>query len=144
MWTSTIMNLEDYIELVECYKKVALTGPPKSGKTTLANQIKDRSIIHADDYSHLTWQEQAIAPLVKAATLDKFLIEGIQVPRALRKGLEIQIVICLGMSLEPLSLYQIGTAESIRTILTEWSRSPTGEDIPIVYLNQAIPVPSIA
>ena len=52
------MNLEDYIELVECYKKVALTGPPKSGKTTLANQIKDRSIIHADDYSHLTWQEK--------------------------------------------------------------------------------------
>jgi len=137
----TIMNLDDYIELVEGYKKVALTGPPKSGKTTLANEIKDRPIIHTDDYAHLAWKDQATAPLIKTATLDKFLIEGVQVPRALRKGLEIQIVICLGMSLEPLNTYQAGTAKSIRTILAEWSRSSMGEAIPIVYLNQAILIP---
>ena len=138
------MNLEDYIELVECYKKVALTGPPKSGKTTLANEIKDRPIIHTDDFMHLSWKEQALAPRIKAASLDTFLIEGIQVPRILRKGLDIQIVICLGESIEPLNTHQVDAANSIRTVLTEWSRSSLGESVPIVYLNQAISVPSLA
>ena len=135
------MNLDDYIELVEGYKKVALTGPPKSGKTTLANEIKDRPIIHTDDFIHLSWKEQVLASRIKAASLDTFLIEGIQVPRILRKGLDIQIVICLGKSIEPLNTHQVDTAKSIRTILAEWSRSSMGEAIPIVYLNQAILIP---
>ena len=138
------MNLEDYIELVECYKKVALTGPPKSGKTTLANEIKDRPIIHTDDFIHLSWKEQVLASRIQAASLDTFLIEGIQVPRILRKGLDIQIVICLGESIEPLNTRQIGVGKSVRTVLTEWSRSSLGESVPIVYLNQAISVPSLA
>ena len=137
MWTSTIMNLEDYIELVACYKKVALTGPPKSGKTILANQIKDRSIIHADDY------RTDLAPGIEAVKLNMFLIEGVQVPRILSKGLDVQIVICLNKSLESLDAYQRDTAKSVHSILTEWSRSSIGEDTPIVYLNQPIAVPSV-
>jgi len=137
------MNLDDYIELVECYKKVALTGPPKSGKTTLANEIKDRPIVHTDDYMHLSWKDQALVPCAETAKLDTFLIEGIQVPRILRKGLEIQIVICLGESIEPLNTRQIGVAKSVRTVLTEWSRSSLGESVPIVYLKQAISIPSL-
>lgn len=72
-------------------KRIAITGSPKSGKTTYANKLGERlgvNVIHTDDYMDMGWSEaseHAAAVMLRPATV---VTEGVAVPRALRKMLE--------------------------------------------------------
>lgn len=86
--------------------RIAIVGPPKSGKTTLANahEAYGYTIICTDQWKHLTWSAQplaAMAALVEAGR--KVVIEGMLVPRLLKHGLDVDMIILLPKPHEPLT-----------------------------------------
>jgi hypothetical protein len=110
-------------ELLDKYDKVAVAGAPKTGKTTLVQSVRaDRPILHTDDYiSGRTWDEQLDALMAAVEGLDRFLVEGVQVPRMLRKGMVVDAV--FELTNEPflhLSPGQRRLASTMRKILREW------------------------
>src|SRR5574343_619961 len=72
-------------------KRIAITGSPKSGKTTYANRLAERhgvSVIHTDDYIPMGWSEASLHAADVMAKPTTFVTEGVRVPHALRKMLE--------------------------------------------------------
>jgi len=79
-----ITKKEDEEKIIK--EKIAIAGVPKAGKTTLTKTMKSESIYHTDDLIELGWSEAS----QEASTWfnkDEFIIEGVAVPRALRKWL---------------------------------------------------------
>lgn len=87
-----------FTEALARYGRVAITGAPKSGKTTICQRVDQtvRPLIHGDDYLHLGWSEssQKMADIVNAIR-GPMVVEGVQVPRALRKGMLVDVVVWL-------------------------------------------------
>jgi hypothetical protein len=113
------------------YKRIAITGAPGTGKTSYSNQVTDRPVIHTDDWMTQPWDEVPL--LVKAKcdeTPDAFIVEGVQVPRTLRKGLEVDAVLYLSKPLEPQTPAQIALGKGLTTTLSEWAQ--THPNVPIL------------
>jgi len=76
-------------------KNVLIIGPPASGKTTLANELRKQNtkhvVFHSDDYMHFGY-EQALYVLMDDAELINppfnTIVEGVQGYRMLRKGIQ--------------------------------------------------------
>lgn len=66
--------------------RVCITGGPKTGKTTLSKDFEN--VIHCDDFiaSH-GWSEASAHIATLMLEDGPWTIEGVQVPRALRKAL---------------------------------------------------------
>ncbi len=109
--------------------KVAITGAPRSGKTTLANRIVGEShtpqtVSHTDDFKHLSWSDQSLAT---ATALNwNEVIEGTTVARGLRKWLKanpvgrpVDTLFYLPTPREQLTPGQAGMASGIDTVLRE-------------------------
>ena len=72
------------------YRAIYVVGGPGSGKTTLAENLTaflDDSYadIHGDDIIRLPWDQQPAAVAQEFALYERFVAEGINVSRALRK-----------------------------------------------------------
>lgn len=117
--------------LLRRYDRVAIVGGPRMGKSTLAQSVKtDRPVIGADDYKDMPWEEIPLAMIRDIAPLPRFLVEGVMVPRALRKGLEVDAVVLLTVPKVPNRLPgQIAMAKGVRTVFDEWHRAHT--DVPV-------------
>lgn len=84
--------------LADCltrYKRIAICGAPETGKTTLTQHVVDRLVIRTDDFKGLPWGDQPRAVIEACSSFDSFVVEGIQVARALRKKLEVDVLIWL-------------------------------------------------
>jgi adenylate kinase family enzyme len=104
---------------LEC-PRIAIVGGPRTGKTTLAATVTDRPIIHTDDYIGVGWDA---APEVLNATArmhERFVIEGVQVARCLRKGLEVDHVIVLLSAKRLRTPRQVAMAKGVYTVFREW------------------------
>jgi dephospho-CoA kinase len=71
-------------------KRIAVVGGPRTGKTTLAGKLaRDTGLplIASDDFKDLGWSEasQHVADLL--AKNEPAIVEGVAVPRAIRKAL---------------------------------------------------------
>lgn len=72
-------------------KRIAITGGPRTGKTTLAAKLAKESslpIVCTDDFKELGWSEASTHVANLIAKSEPAIIEGVAVPRALRKALE--------------------------------------------------------
>lgn len=67
--------------------KIAIAGSPKAGKTTYSETLPGK-IKHTDDLISLGWSEASEAASLWFDDEDIDAIEGVAVPRALRKWLE--------------------------------------------------------
>lgn len=113
------------------YPRVAITGAPKTGKTTVTEQVTDRPVIHTDDWKDQPWAE--VPELVRAACEQAggaFLVEGVQVPRTLRKGLEVDAVVYLSQPQATQTKAQLAMGRALTTVLSEWSS--THPNVPIL------------
>jgi hypothetical protein len=131
------------------YDRIAVTGCPRSGKSTLcklAEQYPKRTVIHTDSYKGLDWSEaSAMVAKIVNETPGKVVIEGVAVPRALRKGMDVDAVISLSRmdkgsvvgALEPLSSGRLSMGKSVHTVLDEWKQS--NPDVPVLYAPPAAP-----
>lgn len=84
--------------ILKRYDRVVVTGPSGCGKSTLSDevQIDDRPILRSDDFKHYDF-ESVPFEIIKAANEagNKWVAEGVMLPRALRKGLECDAVVYL-------------------------------------------------
>ncbi len=68
--------------------RLVITGGPLSGKTTLADTlgvILKVPVYHTDELKHLEWSAASEAASYWFSRPDPWIIEGVAVPRALRK-----------------------------------------------------------
>jgi hypothetical protein len=82
-------------EALDQHARIAITGGPWTGKTTLVEGVNDREIVHTDVFKDEPWDAQPDLIIAACAPHARFVVEGCQVPRALRKGLEVDVVIWL-------------------------------------------------
>jgi hypothetical protein len=92
------MPVDFFAEALANFGRIAITGGPRTGKSTLVQRVDPttRPVLHGDDYIHLGWSESSQALCDAAnAIYGPVVIEGVQVPRALRKGMRVDVVIWL-------------------------------------------------
>ncbi len=125
------MTTEDWfrLKLLE-FPRIAIAGGPRTGKTTLSRIVVDRPVEHTDDYMQYAWED--VPPLVihKLANVPRFVVEGVQVPRCLRKGLRVDAVVWLDQPLVPLSEGQRTMMKGVRTVFLQWCA--TNENVPVI------------
>lgn len=107
-------------ELLRKYNRLAIAGGPHVGKTTLARLVTDRPVVHTDDLMHLDWDTVPPAIIVACATHERFVVEGVQVPRALRKGLTVDAVVWLDRPHTPLSKGQAAMSKGVLNVFCQW------------------------
>ena len=108
-----------FAQVLAKYDKIAIAGGPKSGKTTLSNLARDHHVVHTDDYRD-SWDTAPEDAMKDLEGHDKWIIEGIQVGRCLRKGLKPDIVIWSGEPRKALSPGQKVMSKGCKTIFHDW------------------------
>lgn len=123
-----------FADVLKRYNRIAVVGGPRAGKTTLVRAARSHSKIHTDDYRTRSWA--AVPHALIADVLDlaedtpKFIVEGVQVARALRKGLEVDVVLVLNEPLTELTTAQEGMRKGVMTVLADWYKDR--KDVPIL------------
>jgi predicted GTPase len=113
--------------LIGRYDRVAIVGGPRTGKSTLANAVRDRPVIPTDSYMDLPW-EDVPAKVIEAAGAagGRFVVEGVQAARALRKGLEVDAVIVMTQPKTALTSGQAAMGKGVMTVFEEWRGNNPG------------------
>jgi hypothetical protein len=117
---------EDYLQqALYRHWRVAVVGGPGCGKTTavakcVIHELSTRKILHTDDFKSLPWSDQPLKIIEWADKNHSFLIEGIQVARALRKGLQVDFVYAMFNPKMDLTPGQTSLLKGVRTIFDEW------------------------
>lgn len=123
-------------QVLKDFDRIAITGTPRGGKSTLS-KWSDRKVIHTDDFKDKEWSEASQFVADQCNKLQgKFVVEGVSVPRALRKGLKVDVVVLLVDPLQLLTKGQLSMAKSVKTVLDEWAAK--NPDVPIL-IAPAIP-----
>ena len=118
--------------------RICITGGPRTGKTTLADEMTPRlpiaehiaaggCAIHCDDFISMGWSESSAHVATLIDRPGPWLAEGVQVPRALRKFIEAhpgvkpcdRLVILRNAPHEPWTPGQARMAKGIDTVLAE-------------------------
>lgn len=114
-------------DLMSRYNRIAIAGGPRCGKTTLAtfarDQIGDRSVFTHDDFKGFEWSAVPEAMMGATQSRERFVIEGVNVARALRKGLEVDAVVYLHKARVPRVKGQISMAKGVHTVFMQWRES---------------------
>lgn len=103
------------------------------GKTTFADLVDDRPVIHTDAFMAMRWEDVPDAVLTRIMGLTPFLLEGVMVPRVLRRAIRdrgipkiCDLVIMLETQWKVLSPRQEGMSKSVHTIFDEWMELDRG------------------
>lgn len=106
------------------YPRLAIAGGSCCGKTTMAwhifGRFPDRKLFVHDDFKRFEWPVVPHAMIAAAQAETRFVIEGVNVARALRKGMKVDAVIYLYKPRVPRIKGQITQAKGIHTVLSEW------------------------
>jgi hypothetical protein len=114
------------------YPRIAIAGGPRTGKSSIASTITDRPVIATDDYMRLPWDDVPRAVIAQAsASGARFVVEGVQVTRALRKGLQVDAVVWLDTPHVELTGAQQGMRTGMETVFREWQQMPEGKVVPV-------------
>lgn len=122
----------EFQALLDRHARIALTGMVKSGKSLLLDETEyDRFRFHTDSLgpSGERWEDYPRAVLDAVSGLDAFLLTGMQVPRILRKGLEVDCLLWLNRPLHPLTRKQLAFSRGARTIMHKWRKTRPEVDV---------------
>lgn len=115
------------------YPRIAITGGPRVGKTWLANTYGlDREVVHTDTWQGVEWDKQPALIVAACEPLPRFLLEGVQVPRALRKGLQIDALLWLDCPAAPQTPAQRAMGKAVATVLRTIRSQLT---IPVIFVD---------
>lgn len=131
------MTPKRFRELLDIYPRLALSGVVQSGKTLLTPVATDRRVVHTDDIREMG--VRFIDVPAKAIEMlegeEKFLVAGVQVPRALRKGLKVDALVWLDQPLSALLPAQEAFGRGVRGIMHQWrNKNPR---IPVYFCSRA-------
>lgn len=113
--------------------RVAICGPAKTGKSTLASTVQDgRDVVHTDDFIGILPETGGGAIIAESlAGKTAFVLEGVKAANALRAGLVVDAVIWLS---QPKAEWRSGhsvQAKGCQTVFDEW-RAADGGKTPVV------------
>jgi len=102
--------------------RVAICGPARCGKTTLANTATDgRDVVHTDDFIGILPQTGGGAIIADSLKdTPAFVLEGVKAANALRAGLTVDVAIWLGVPHQEHTDGQARQAKAIRTVFGQW------------------------
>ena len=126
-----------FAEVLAKYQRIAIAGGPKVGKSTLSNAgiATGHRIVHTDDLiSRFSWDDAPLEIISICSKLPRFVVEGVQVPRALRKGLAVDVVVWLGDPKAPQTDRQVSMGKGVKTVLDDWRANFNPAGIPVVTL----------
>ena len=112
---------------------MAIGGGPKTGKETLASRVVDRHLIHTDGFRDLHWEVVPQAIIEACQEHERFVVFGVQVGRALRKGLVVDVVIWLQWAQTDRTEKQRSMAKGCRTILEDYLAKAGPAAPPVIY-----------
>lgn len=120
--TMTMSRNAFFDDVLKKYDRVAIVGPPRCGKTTLAKRVKDRPVFWSDDYKEYDWSEASRRIAEDLNALPRFVAEGVAMVRAVRKGLRVDVMLLLDEPLVPQNRGQQVMGAGIMTILDDVRR----------------------
>ncbi len=130
------------VESVGDARRILIAGGPRSGKTTLADSLGKNlniPVCHTDDLiGQLEWSEASLAVSRWFGEPGPWIIEGVSVPRALRKWFAAQpetpaeLIFWLGAPAVPLTNRQRGMAKACETVWREVAPAVTRSGMRIV------------
>ena len=121
-------------DLLDRHDRVGITGAPKCGKTTLAMECSDRIVVHTDSTMESDWSEQPHEIIGMLDGVKRFLVEGVQVPRAMRKGLELDALLVLSKPYVEQTKRQQGMGKGVETVLKDWEQKNPKHGVELVRL----------
>lgn len=80
-------------DLLKRYNRIAVVGGPVTGKSIITEAVTDRPVIHSDDLHDSSWSGKSEDLKKEAEKHDRFVIAGIAADRAVRKGLEVDVLV---------------------------------------------------
>lgn len=148
---------DQFLAVLKMFPRVAITGGPRMGKSTLTKLVTDRPVIHsvvegeqvdAAPGSILVvggYESDTPAKLIAAVEgLPSFVVEGVQVSRALRgpedqdgnrlPGMVVDAVVYMQrpkVPIEDLKVGQVRQAKNTRSIFDEWHAK--NEHVPVLF-----------
>lgn len=106
------------------HPRLAIAGGPRCGKTTLAcyvrDSIGDRPVFLDERFRGLEWAAVPLAMIAATEKLSRFVIESVNVARALRKGMQVDGVVYLHKPRVERIPGQIRMAKGVHTVFTQW------------------------
>lgn len=122
-----------FTDLLAKYPRIAIAGGPQHGKTTLSKQVTDRIVIGSDSYKSEPWSEQPLILKALTALHSAFCVEGVQVARALRKGMEVDCVVFMTkQKVKSLKPGQIGMTKGVIKVFRDWAEKNDGK-VPVFF-----------
>ncbi len=115
-----------FLDILKKYDRIAICGVVNGGKTTLSRMVKDRPRFHTDDLRFDAWSDVSKKTVEQTDNLDRFVVEGMRVPHALRKDMKVDCVVWLNQELEDNSKGQKSMSKASRTVLDEWREAHPG------------------
>lgn len=148
----------DSIELAAIlsrYPRIAITGAPRCGKSTISNLVTDRQVVHTDpndlkarfgepddetdwSKSQEVWNAAPAFIGQMCAGRDAFVVEGVTVARALRKGsINVDAVILLTKPIVEQTPGQAQMGAQVLKIFEQWrAKNP---DVPVFDGTSLVP-----
>ena len=127
------LRLTRLIEALAC-PRVAIGGGPDTGKTRMAQRFNDRPVVHGYEFEPQGWDPQPQLLIEACRGLDRFVVEGLHVARALRKGLEVDAIVWLQWAQVPdRTDRQRSTAKGCRTIFDRYLEQRPRHAPPVLY-----------
>jgi len=108
----------DWGDILSRYDRIAVTGGPVTGKSRYTDQTHDRPVIHSDEVPYTydepgEWSNHSARVKHQAEQYDRFVVAGIAADRAIRKGLEVDVVIHCRLPQKTLTARQMGLKRQI-------------------------------
>lgn len=123
----------DLQDLLSRYDRIVIAGGPNTGKTTLCASITDRPVLHTDELiGAVPWADVPETLIEIADSEPRYVLEGVQAARALRKGLRPQVVVYLNRQRVALNPRQAGMKKAVRTVFDEYLLMHRTPDVEIL------------
>ena len=126
-------------EILDRHDRVALTGVVMSGKSLLLDNVTPgRLVLHTDSLKDrgISFDQSARVVLEELAGVPRFVVAGMQVPRALRKGLEVDVAVWVNDPREWLTSRQLSFSIGVRGIFHEWWTA--NRQVPVHFVDMAV------
>lgn len=115
--------------LLAKHNRIAIVGGPQVAKTTLSRRVKDRPVFGTDEHkrANLAWADVPAAIIKQVEGLDRFVVEGVMVARALRgskdgtrAGITVDCIVCLNTAMIERLPGQERMAKGVATIFADY------------------------
>lgn len=107
-------------KLLDTFARIGIVGGPRTGKTMLGSQVLDRPVICTDQFRHVGWPDVPLAVIAHCDPIQSFVVEGVQVARALRAGLQVDAVLYLDTPQAEQTKAQRAMGKGIATVFADW------------------------